>query len=122
MKKLKQIINILLGVVLCFFFVFSVVDTEETRHKTNFDQSNIVTHIERLSANGPRSIMNTEANEKALAYLVSTVESYGVVEGDTTEKPAYVIQDFVAEDSDYQNWYLSNLIVHIPANGAQKTK
>ena len=121
MKKLKQIINILLGVVLCFFFVFSVVDTEETRHKTNFDQSNIVTHIERLSANGPRSIMNTEANEKALAYLVSTVESYGVVEGDTTEKPAYVIQDFVAEDSDYQNWYLSNLIVHIPANGAQKT-
>lgn len=121
MNKLKRIINILLGVILCFFFVVSITDTEETQKKTNFNQTNITAHIENLSKNGPRSIMDTEANEKALEYLVTTVESYGVTEGDTTEKPAYVIQDFVAEDSDHQNWYLSNLIVHIPANATQKT-
>ncbi|MBQ7912320.1 MAG: M28 family peptidase, partial [Clostridia bacterium] len=104
-----------------FFFVVSIVDTEETQKKTNFNQTNITTHIEKLSENGPRSIMDTEANQKALEYLITTVESYGITEGDTTEKPAYVIQDFVAEDTDHQNWYLSNLIVHIPANGTQKT-
>lgn len=121
MNKIKRIINILLGVILCFFFVVSIVDTEETQKKTNFNQTNITTHIEKLSENGPRSIMDTEANQKALEYLITTVESYGITEGDTTEKPAYVIQDFVAEDTDHQNWYLSNLIVHIPANGTQKT-
>lgn len=121
MNKTKRIINILLGCILCFFFVVSIADTEETQKTTNFNQTNITTHIEKLSENGPRLIMDTQANEKALAYLIATLESYGITEGDTTERPAYVIQDFVAEDTDYQNWYLSNLIVHIPANGTQKT-
>lgn len=121
MKTLKHCINVLLGIFLCFFFVFSVVDTAEVRHKTDFEQTNIVTHVEKLSENGPRSIMHTQANQKALEYLVETVESYGVVNEDTTKKPAYLIQDFVAEDTDHQNWYLSNLIVHIPATAATKT-
>ena len=121
MKKLKTFINVLLGIFLCFFFVLSVVDTNEIRRKSNFDQGNIAYHVEKLSENGPRSIMHTEANEKALEYLVETVESYGVVNGDTTEKPAYLVQDFIAEDTDHQNWYLSNLIVHIPANAAERS-
>ena len=121
MKKLKTIVNVVLGVILCLFFVFAVVDTSETRKKTNFNQNNVITHIEKLSENGPRSIMHTDANQKALQYLTETVENYGVVNEDTTEKPAYQIQDFVAEDSDHQNWYLSNLIVHIPANSAEKS-
>lgn len=121
MTKLKRIVNVLLGVILCFFFIASVADTNEVRQKTNFDQARITAHVEKLSENGPRSIMDTEANQKALTYLTETVESYGVVNGDTREQPAYQIQDFVAVDTDHQNWYLSNLIVHIPANSAQKT-
>lgn len=121
MKKLKWIINAVFGVILCLFFIASIADTGETRKKTAFDQENIVTHVERLSENGPRSIMHPQANEAALQYLVDTVESYGVAEGDRTDAPAYLIQDFTAVDTDHQNWYLRNLIVHIPANGAQKT-
>ncbi|MBQ8323246.1 MAG: M28 family peptidase [Clostridia bacterium] len=121
MNKIKKIVNVVLGVILCLFFVLSIVDTNETRKQTVFDQARITAHVEKLSENGPRSIMHTEANEKALEYLISTVESYGVTNGDTTEKPAYLVQDFVAVDSDHQNWYLKNLIVHIPANGAKKS-
>ncbi|MBQ9751145.1 MAG: M28 family peptidase [Clostridia bacterium] len=123
MAKSAKITSILLAIVLCFMFVVSIVDTNETRKDTNFNQENMLTHIEKLSENGPRSIIDKEANEKALAYIVSQVESWGVKEGDTTEAPAYMIQDYVAidENGKYQNFYLKNVIVHIPANAENTT-
>ena len=123
MAKSSKIISILLAIVLCFMFVVSIVDTNETRKDTNFNQENMFTHIEKLSENGPRSIIDKEANEKALEYIVSQVEGWGVKEGDTTEAPAYMIQDYVATDDTgrYQNFYLKNVIVHIPANAENTT-
>ena len=123
MAKSAKIVSILLAVVLCFMFVVSIADTNETRKDTNFNQENMLTHIEKLSENGPRSIIDTEANEKAMQYIISQVESYGVTEGDTTETPAYMIQEYVATDETgkYQNFYLKNVIVHIPANATETT-
>lgn len=123
MKKSAKIISAVLAVVLCLMFVLSIIDTNETRKETNFNQDRMQSHIEKLSENGPRSLVNKEANDKALQYLISQVESWGVVNSDTTEKPAYLVQDYVAEDEEgrYQNFYLKNLIVHIPANAAKTT-
>ena len=123
MAKSSKITSILLAIVLCFMFVVSIVDTNETRKDTNFNQENMLTHIETLSENGPRSIIDKEANEKALEYIVSQVESWGVKEGNTTEAPAYMIQDYVATDDTgkYQNFYIKNVIVHIPANAENTT-
>lgn len=119
-KNLTKIINILLAVVLVFMLTASVIDTAETVKKTNFSQENMMTHIEKLSENGPRSIIDTEANLKAVEYIISHVESLGFVNEDTTEKPAYLVQDYVATDDTgrYQNFYLKNVIVHIPANAS----
>ena len=123
MKKPAKIISAVLAVVLCLMFVLSIIDTNETRKETNFDQDRMQSHVEKLSENGPRSLVNKEANDKALQYLISQVESWGVVNSDTTEKPAYLVQDYVAEDEEgrYQNFYLKNLIVHIPANASKTT-
>jgi hypothetical protein len=57
-------------------FVISIIDTNEMRKETNFDQDRMLSHIEKLSENGPRSIVDKEANEKALQYLISQVESW----------------------------------------------
>ncbi|MBQ7828433.1 MAG: M28 family peptidase, partial [Clostridia bacterium] len=116
MKLLQKIVNIALAIVLCLFFVISVADTEETVKETNFSQDNIQTHLDKFTENGPRSIAHTEANAAMLNYIAATLEGYGLVNEDTTAAPAYVRQDYVAEDTEYQNWYLQNIIVHIPAN------
>lgn len=120
---LKKIVNVAFAVILCLMFIVSVVDTGETRQETNFSQDRIMTHIEKLSENGPRSIDDEEANQAAIDYIVSQVESYGVVGEDTVARPAYLIQDYVASDATgrYQNFYLQNVIVHIPANGEKPT-
>lgn len=117
-KSFIKIINILLAAILVFIFTASVIDTAETRKKTEFNQENMVTHIEKLSENGPRSIVDKEANAKAVEYIISYVESCGAVNEDTADKPAYLVQDYVASDDTgrYQNFYLQNVIVHIPAN------
>ena len=46
-----------------------------------------------------------------------------MVNGDTTEKPAYLVQDYVAEDEEgrYQHFDLKNLIVHISPNASETT-
>lgn len=123
MSKLQKIVTGLLAVVLCVLFVLSVADTGETNKQTNFSQANIKSHIEKLSENGPRSIIDTEANNAAIEYIVSQVESFGAVNSDTTSEPAYLVQDYVAVDEQgrYQNFYLKNVIVHIPANAADKS-
>ena len=109
MKKAKRIVQIAFIFILFLFFVVSVVDTHEKKHKTNFNQDNIMNHIKELSKNGPRSIADKELRD------------YGVVNGDLVDHPAYLIQDFVVLDPDYQNWNLKNIIVHIPATTSSRT-
>ena len=121
MSKIKKITVAVLCLVLCLLFTVSIVDTHELRQKTNFDQERMLTDVEKLSENGPRSVANKEANQKAVDYIVSEVEKCGIVCEDTTEKPAYLVPEYVANDDRYQNWYLKNVIVHIPANGDHPT-
>lgn len=123
MAKSVKITSFILAVILCFMFVVSIADTNETRKETNFNQENMLTHIQKLSENGPRSIVHKEANDKALEYIAAQLEDYGVVNGNTIDKPAYMIQDYVATDLEgrYQNFYLKNIIVHIPANAVNPT-
>lgn len=121
MRNYQKPVSVILAVFLCLMVVFSVADTVEKQYDTNFDQDLMRTHIENLTANGPRSIADKEANQLALDYIVQTLESWGIVEGDRSDVPAYMIQDFVSDDIDYQNFYLKNIIVHIPANGDAPT-
>lgn len=121
MNKFQKTTGIILAVILCIVFTISVIDTQETRKVTNFNQENIISHIDKLTENGPRSIADKEANQKALDYIIAQLEGYGAVNNDTTEKAAYIVQDFVAKDTRYQNWYLKNIIVHIPANSQDAT-
>ena len=121
MTKTQKIITSILSLFLCVLFVVSIVDTCEFRKQTDFNQDNMMTHVEKLSENGPRSIIHKESNEAGIRYIISVLEGYGLVNEDTTENPAYLIQDFIAEDSRYQSFALKNVIVHIPANGENKT-
>ncbi len=123
MSKIQKILTAIFAAVLCVMFVLSVADTNEFIQNTDFSQDNIRTHIEKLSENGPRSLVHTDANEKAMEYIISCVENSGAVQEDTTDKAAYLVQDYVGVDADgvNQNFYLSNVIVHIPANSPDKT-
>lgn len=121
MRSKTKLIRSVFAVILCIMVFFSVADTLETRHETRFDQSAMRADIEALTANGPRSIYDTEENLLGLDYILSVLEGCGFVEGDRTDVPAYMIQDFVTDDNDYQAFYLKNIIVHIPANAAAPT-
>ena len=121
MTKTQKILTSVFSIFLCIVFVLSIVDTAEWKQKTNFDQTLMMTHIEKLSENGPRSITNPESNRAAVDYIASVLESYGVVNENTTEKPAYLVQDFIANDNRYQSFALKNIIVHIPANAETKS-
>ncbi len=121
MTKAQKTVSIVLALLVCVMLAVSIADTVETRKTTNFDQDKIITHIEKLTEYGPRSIAHPEANQKALDYIISELESYGAVNNDTTETTAYMVQDFVGTDTRYQSWYLKNIIVHIPANSENPT-
>lgn len=123
MKKLQKIVSISLALVLCLFFVVSIMDTAESKKQTDFDQEKIMSHLKEFTKNGSHSIAHPESNQAMLDYIAATLASYGLVEEDTTSKPAYVKHDYTAVDIDgeYQNWYLQNIIVHIPANGDKPT-
>lgn len=118
---IQKCISVAFLVVLCLMLIASILDTQERNYKTNFNQENIITHIEKLSENGPHSIADKVENIKAMEYIISQVESLGAVNENTTDKFAYQVQEFVATDTDYQNWYLDNVIVHIPANSENKS-
>lgn len=119
MRTKTKRISILFVLLLLLMTCLSLADTAERTYETEFDQSAMRTHIEALTANGPRSIFHSEANGQGLDYIARTLRSWGVRQGDRTDTPAFVVQDFVAEDTDYQSWYLKNIIVHIPANDPQ---
>ena len=51
MNKMQKIVTSVLSLILCLFFIVSIVDTNETVKKTNFDQEQMLTHIEKLSEN-----------------------------------------------------------------------
>ena len=121
MQKLKKYLRIFFVFVCILFFTLAMVDTNEVRYKTNFSQDNIIHHIEKLTENGPRSVLNKDANEKAVQYIASTMDKYGLVNEDSTTKPAYLIQEFETYDERYQKFDLKNVIVHIPANSENKT-
>ena len=121
MRNCKKFVSILLAVLLCAMAVISIADTEERRYKTDFDQDMMLTHIENMAANGPHSIFHTEENELGLQYILSQLHDMGFVEGDRTDVPAYMIQNFMTDDDDHQAFYLDNIIVHIPANAAATT-
>ncbi len=121
MTKTQKIVTSLLSLILCFFFIVSIVDTKELKQETGLSQENIMTHVEKLSENGPRAVSNKEANEKAVEYIASQLESWGFVNENSTESPSYLVQEYVATDSRYQNWTLKNVIVHIPSTSPDKT-
>ena len=121
MTKMQKIITSILSLILCVLFAVSIVDTREFRKQTDFDQDRMMTHVEKFSENGPHSIVDKESNEAVVNYIVSVLGEYGLVNENTTEKPAYILQDFIAEDSRYQSFALKNVIVHIPANAENKS-
>lgn len=121
MRNTKKLISILLAVLLCVMAVISIADTEERHYDTRFDQDMMRAHIENMAAHGPHSIYDTEENQLGLQYILSQLHSWGFVEGDRTDVPAYMIQHFMSDDDDYQAFYLDNIIVHIPANAAEPT-
>ena len=121
MSKNIKLIRAIFLVALCAMMVLSILDTHEIRRNTDFDQENILTHIENLTANGPRSIFDMEENQLAVKYITDTLDSWGLVHQDTTDGPAYMVHSYVGPESRYQNFYLDNVIVHIPANAAEPT-
>ena len=69
MTKTQKIITSILSLVLCVLFAVSIVDTCEFRKQTDFDQDRMMTHVEKLSENGPRSIIHKESNEAGINYI-----------------------------------------------------
>lgn len=123
---MKKIFPIVFSLLVCLSFVLSLVDGEELPVKSDFNHDNIYSHIENICADGTHSIVHDEENKKVQEYIISELEALGIVNSDTTEKAAYLIQSFVTDDNDlsktrYQSFYLDNIIVHIPANSPDKT-
>ena len=129
MSKTQKITTSILSLVLCVLFAVSILDTCEFRKQTDFDQDKMMEHVENIAGNGTHSIFHPEANRAGIDYIVSVLDAYGLVGWDTVEEPAYYVQDFVEEGVvvkkdgviHYQDFELSNVIVHIPANAENKS-
>ena len=121
MTKTQKILTSIFSIILCALFIVSIVDTNELVQETNFDTDLMMKHVEELSKNGPRSVTNPESNQAGIDYIASVLQGYGIVNEDTAEKPAYLVQDFIAHDDRYQSFALKNIIVHIPANAENKS-
>ena len=121
MKKTEKLICTLFSLLFCISFVLSFVDTNELPVKSDFNHGNIYSHIEKICEVGPHSIFDKEENKQVQNYIISELESLGIVNSDTTDVPAYLVQNFVTDTKKYQSFYVDNVIVHIPANAAEKT-
>ncbi|MBQ8826779.1 MAG: M28 family peptidase [Oscillospiraceae bacterium] len=118
---MKKILPAVFSLLLCLSFVLSLVDANELPVKSDFNHDNIYSHIEKICEVGPHSIIDKEENKQVQDYIISELESLGIVNSDTTEAPAYLVQSFVTTSRSYQSFCLDNIIVHIPANSPQKT-
>ena len=121
MTKTQKTLTSIFSILLCALFIISILDTNELVQKTNFDTDLMMTHVEKFSENGPHSVVDPETNQAVLDYITSVLHGYGIVNEDTTEKPAYLLQNFIAHDDKYQSFSLQNIIVHIPANAENKS-
>jgi len=121
MNNLRKTLCIAFSVLLCLSFVLSVVDTNELPATSSFNHNNIYSHIENICEAGPHSIFDKEENKQVQEYIMSELESLGIVNEDTTEVPAYLVQSYITASDRYQSLYLDNVIVHIPANAPEKT-
>ena len=118
---MKKIFPAIFSLLLCLSFVLSLVDANELPVSSDFDHDNIHSHVEKICEVGPHSIVDKEENKQVQNYIISELEALGIVNSDTTEAPAYLVQSFVTTSKRYQSFYLDNVIVHIPANAPQKT-
>lgn len=135
MNKLTKILNTIITVLVLLFAVLSIVDVKEVNYKTNFNVDNINTHIKELSLE-EHSIINKEAHDDVFNYIINELNNYGLANDDTTNTPAYLVQQTtkkvtnISQDIDsilngqnkskyiYNETYdLKNIIVSIPANG-----
>ncbi len=116
MKIIQKALPIILAVLFVIMSCLSVIDAAEKQYETDFSQKNIMKHVEKLTENGPRSVFHKESNEKGIEYITDVLDRFGLVNEDTTEKSAYLIQDYVTYDVRYNNFYLKNVIAHIPSN------
>ena len=66
MRRLKKLLPMLLVALFLFSCFMSVTDSMERQYETDFNQDRIMYHVEKLTENGPRSVLQKEANEKAL--------------------------------------------------------
>ena len=118
---MKKILCAAFSVLLCLSFVLSVVDVNELPTTSGFEHDNIYSHIENICAVGPHSIVDKEENKQVQEYIISELESLGIINSDTKDAPAYLVQSFATSSKRYQRFYLDNIIVHIPANAPEKT-
>ena len=103
MEKLKKLVVTAFSAVLILSLVLSLVDTMELPTTSDFKQENITAHIGRICEVGPHSIADKEENQQVMEYIISEVEKLGVVNSDTTDVPAYLVQDYVSSSDSYQN-------------------
>lgn len=116
MEKIRKYLKFIFLFFIVIFFILSIVDTVEKRYDTDFNQENILTHVEKLSENGPRSVLHKDANDKAVKYIAGVLEDYGLVNADDSSKPSYLIQNYTSYDERYQEYNLDNVIAYIPSN------
>ncbi len=121
MEKTRKILCIAFSLLLCLSFVLSFVDTNELPTTSDFNHDNIYSHIDKICEVGPHSILNKDENKQVQEYIISQLEGLGIVNSNTTDFPAYLVQGYYTASHIYQSFYLENVIVHIPANAPEKT-
>ncbi|MBQ2264366.1 MAG: M28 family peptidase [Oscillospiraceae bacterium] len=121
MNRTKNILCIAFSLLLCLSLVLSFADTNDLPAKSDFSHDAIRSHVGHMCEAGPHSILDKEENKQVQEYIIAQLESLGIVNADTTESPAYLVQSYVTESKWYQGFYLDHIIVHIPANAPEQT-
>lgn len=125
MKKTNKILSIVFVIFAIMMGGFALFDTEERTYQTKQDLDNVMEHVKNI-AKESHSVISYEGHKKTIDYIIDTLKSFNLVNGDTTVEPAYLVQNFESNRSDVEDKYeqihnLSNIIVHIPGNGSHKT-
>lgn len=120
MKLSQKITSICLVLFSILMMTFSFTDTTEKVYHTKQDMNAIMHHVEEMSKK-PHSIIQTEAHDEVIAYIVNVLDTMNIDNEDTTAKIAYQKQLFLATDSHDEATNLTNIIVSIPSTSANKT-